>query len=508
MNQGKVYLVGAGPGDPKLLTLKGKECLEEADVILYDYLINPDILDFSKPAAEKIFVGKKGSSAHRQGEINALIIQKAMDGKVVVRLKGGDPFIFGRGGEEAEALVEEGLPFEVVPGITSAIAVPAYAGIPLTHRELSSSVAFITGHEDPSKVESSVDWSKISTGIGTLVFLMGLGNLSAIIRQLIRHGRAPETPIALIHWGTRFDQKTIVGTLKDIEKKRKATDLEPPVLIIVGEVIHLREKLNWFEKRPLFGKKILITRSKEQSKDFSDLLFYYGAEPVIFPTISLIPPDRWEEMDQSIASIGSYDWLIFSSVNGVRFFMNRLKTLGKDIRALHQIKICAVGSSTAEEFLAYGIKVDLIPGSFQGESVVEEFNRMDVKEKRFLIPRAKAAREILPEALKKMGARVDVVTAYQNVKPVENVEKIRKLLSEQKISVITFTSSSTVKNFMELFESAELKTYLKNTKIAGIGPITSKTLQEYGYPADIQPDEHTISGLTEAIVHYFDQYKG
>ncbi|MHB8483076.1 MAG: uroporphyrinogen-III C-methyltransferase [Nitrospiria bacterium] len=487
MNQGKVYLVGAGPGDPKLLTLKGKECLEEADIILYDYLINPDILDFSKPSAEKIFVGKKGSSAYNQGDINALIIQKAMSGKVVVRLKGGDPFIFGRGGEEAEALVEEGLPFEIVPGITSAIAVPSYAGIPLTHRELSS----------------SVDWSKISTGIDTLVFLMGLGNLSAITRQLIRHGRHPETPIALIHWGTRFDQKTITGTLKNIEKKRKKTDLEPPVLIIVGEVIHLREKLNWFEKRPLFGKKILITRSKEQSKDFSDLLFYYGAEPVIFPTISLIPPDRWEEMDQAIASIGSYDWLIFSSVNGVHFFMNRLKTLGKDIRVLHQIKICAVGSSTAEEFLTYGIKVDLIPGSFQGESVVEEFNRMDVKEKRFLIPRAKAAREILPEALKKMGARVDVVTAYQNVKPVENIEKIRKLLSERKISVVTFTSSSTVKNFMELFESSELKTCLKTTKIASIGPITSKTLQEYGYPADIQPTEHTISGLTEAIVDYF-----
>lgn len=503
MKQGKVYLVGAGPGDPKLLTLKGKECLEEADVILYDYLINPDILDFSKPSAEKIFVGKKGSSSCRQGEINSLIIQKAMSGKVVVRLKGGDPFIFGRGGEEAAALVEEGLPFEVVPGITSAIAVPAYAGIPLTHRDLSSSVAFITGHEDPAKIESSVDWSKISTGIDTLVFLMGLGNLSTITKQLVRHGRSPETPIALVHWGTRFDQKTVVGTLKNIEKKRDEAELEPPVLVIVGEVIHLREKLNWFEKRPLFGKKILITRSKEQSKDFSDLLFYYGAEPVIFPTILLVPPDRWEEMDQAIRSIGSYDWMIFSSVNGVHFFMNRLKTLGKDIRALHQIKICAVGSSTAEEFLKYGIKVDLVPGSFQGESVVEEFKQMAVKGQRFLIPRAKAAREILPEALKKMGARVDVVTAYQNVKPVENTEKIRKLLSGHKISVVTFTSSSTVKNFMELFDSTDLKSYLTNATIASIGPITSKTLQEYGYQADIQPDEHTILGLTEAIVHYF-----
>ncbi len=503
MNRGKVYLVGAGPGDPKLMTLKGKECLESADVIFYDSLINSDILDFAKPSSEKIFVGKKGEGSFRQEEINAQVIQKAMEGKTVVRLKGGDPFIFGRGGEEAEALVEEGLPFEVVPGVTSAIAVPAYAGIPLTHRGLSSSVAFITAHEDPSKVESSIDWSKISTGIGTLVFFMGLGNLETIVSQLIRNGRSPETPVALIRWGTRFDQKSVVGTLKDIGRKSKESQLEPPVLILVGEVIHLREKLNWFEKRPLFGKKILITRSKEQSRDFSDLLFYYGAEPVIFPTISLIPPESWEEMDRAIASLEKYDWIIFSSVNGVHFFMNRLKALGKDSRALHRIKICAVGSSTAEDLLKYGIQVDLVPGSFQGESVVEAFRQMDVQGRSFLIPRAKEAREILPESLKKMGAKVDLVTAYQNVKPVENVERIKKLLLENKLSVITFTSSSTVKNFLELLDSKELKASLKNTKIASIGPITSQTLREAGYQVDIQPQEHTIAALTESIVEFY-----
>lgn len=503
MNRGKVYLVGAGPGDAKLLTLKGKECLEEADVVFYDSLINPDILDFSRPDSEKIFVGKKGESSLKQNEINARVIQKAMEGKTVVRLKGGDPFIFGRGGEEAEALIEEGLPFEVVPGITSAIAAPAYAGIPLTHRGLSSSVAFITAHEDPSKIESSINWSKISTGIDTLVFFMGLGNLNTIVNQLIKNGRNPKTPIALIRWGTRYDQKTVIGTLMNILKLSEENELESPVLILVGEVIHLREKLNWFEKRPLFGKKILITRSKEQSKDFSDLLFYYGAEPIIFPTISLVPPENWEEMDRAINSLGKYDWILFSSVNGVHYFMNRLKTLGRDIRALHTLKICAVGSSTEEDLLKYGIQTDLVPSSFQGESVVESFQKMSVKGLSFLIPRAKEAREVIPESLRKMGATVDLVTAYQNVRPFENIDRVKGLLAEGKIAVLTFTSSSTVRNFFDLFQSADLKTILKNTKIASIGPITSQTIREAGYPVDIEPEEHTVKALTESIVEYY-----
>jgi uroporphyrinogen III methyltransferase/synthase len=503
MNRGKVYLVGAGPGDAKLLTLKGKECLEEADVVFYDSLINPDILDFSRPDSEKIFVGKKGESSLKQNEINARVIQKAMEGKTVVRLKGGDPFIFGRGGEEAEALIEEGLPFEVVPGITSAIAAPAYAGIPLTHRGLSSSVAFITAHEDPSKIESSINWSKISTGIDTLVFFMGLGNLNTIVNQLIKNGRNPKTPIALIRWGTRYDQKTVIGTLMNILKLSEENELESPVLILVGEVIHLREKLNWFEKRPLFGKKILITRSKEQSKDFSDLLFYYGAEPIIFPTISLVPPENWEEMDRAINSLGKYDWILFSSVNGVHYFMNRLKALGRDIRALHTLKICAVGSSTEEDLLKYGIQTDLVPSSFQGESVVESFQKMSVKGLSFLIPRAKEAREVIPESLRKMGATVDLVTAYQNVRPFENIDRVKGLLAEGKIAVLTFTSSSTVRNFFDLFQSADLKTILKNTKIASIGPITSQTIREAGYPVDIEPEEHTVKALTESIVEYY-----
>ncbi|MBI1824391.1 MAG: uroporphyrinogen-III C-methyltransferase [Nitrospirae bacterium] len=503
MTRGKVYLVGAGPGDPKLLTLKGKECLEEADVIFYDSLVNPDILDFSKTGTEKIFVGKKGDGSFQQAEINARVIQKAMEGKTVVRLKGGDPFIFGRGGEEAEALVEEGLPFEVVPGITSAIAVPAYAGIPLTHRGLSSSVAFITAHEDPSKLESSIDWSRISTGIGTLVFFMGLGNLKTIVKQLIKNGRSPDTPIALIRWGTRYDQKSVIGTLSNILKKSDENELEPPVLILVGEVIQLREKLNWFEKRPLFGKKILITRSKEQSKDFSDLLFYYGAEPVIFPTISLVPPESWEEMDLAIRSLEKYDWILFSSVNGVHFFMSRLKVLGKDIRVLHRIKICAVGSSTAEDLLKYGIQCDLVPASFQGESVVEAFQEMDIKGLSFLIPRAKEAREVIPESLRKMGAKVDLVTAYKNIRPHDNIDRIKRLLIDNKIAVLTFTSSSTVKNFLDLFQSRELKNIFNNTKIASIGPITSQTLREAGFAVDIQPQEHTIKALTDAILEYY-----
>ncbi|HXN07949.1 MAG TPA: uroporphyrinogen-III C-methyltransferase [Nitrospiria bacterium] len=503
MIRGKVYLVGAGPGDPKLLTLKAKECLEEADVVLYDYLVNPDILAFANPSAERQFVGKKGEEAFTQEEINALVIRRAMEGKTVVRLKGGDPFIFGRGGEEAEALVEEGLPFEVVPGITSAIAAPAYAGIPLTHRGFSSSVGFITAHEDPSKVGTSLDWAKIATGMETLVFFMGLGNLEKIVRLLIENGRPSATPIALIRWGTRYDQQTVTGTLADISEKIKGSGLLPPVLIVVGEVIRLREKLNWFEKRPLFGKKILITRSKDQAKDFSDLLFYYGAEPVVFPLISLVPPDSWEELDRAIGQIGEYDWMIFSSINGVRFFMDRLRAQGLDVRALHRIKICAIGSATAGGLAEWGLKPDLVPESFQGESVADAFRRFDIRGLRFLIPRAQKAREVLPETLLKMGARVDLAAAYRNVRPEDDGAAVRKMLSRKEIAVVTFTSSSTVDSFMELFSPAEAGRLLSGVLIASIGPVTTGTLESYGLHAYIQPEEHTVPALANAIVHHF-----
>ncbi|OPX38623.1 MAG: uroporphyrinogen-III C-methyltransferase [Desulfobacteraceae bacterium 4484_190.1] len=504
--KGKVFLVGAGPGDPDLLTVKGKECISEADVVVYDYLANKVLLEYAKDDAEIIYAGKKGGChTMSQEDISSMIVKKAKMGRTVVRLKGGDPFIFGRGGEEAQQLVRAGVAFEVVPGVTSAIAVPAYAGIPLTHRDYTSTVAFITGHEEPGKKESDIAWEKLSTGAGTLVFLMGVGNLPLIAERLMHYGRPPDTPAAVIRRGTVSEQRTVAGTLKNIAELIREKDIKPPAIIIIGDVVNLRTELDWFEKRPLFGKRIVVTRAREQASAFLKKLTGLGAECIEFPTIKIVPPRTWDMLDKSIKSINNYDWLLFTSVNGVKYFFNRLDTLGKDVRDLHGLKIGAIGPKTAGELQNFGIKPELMPDEYRAEAVVASFEKYGVRGAKILVPRAAVAREILPDELKKIGAEVDVAPAYETVIPDHDSGWIREMLEKGDIDMVTFTSSSTVNNFVEALKAddLELQKSMENVVVACIGPITADTARKNGLNADLVPSDYTIEGLTGEIINYF-----
>jgi uroporphyrinogen III methyltransferase/synthase len=502
--KGKVYLVGAGPGDPELLTVKGRRLLGEAEVVIYDFLAHPSLLKFISPNAETIYVGKKGGDhTLPQGDINQLIIDRAQAGKNVVRLKGGDPFIFGRGGEEAEELVKAGIPFEVVPGITSAIAVPAYAGIPLTHRRFNSSVAFITGHEDPHKDQTGLDWGKLATGVETLVFLMGYKNLPRIVERLIQNGRPPQTPAALVRWGTTPEQVTVTGSLTDIVRLAEAAGLGPPAILVVGSVVELREQLSWFERRPLFGKQIVVTRTREQASDLVLRLENLGADCLEFPTIRLAPPSSWEGLDQAIHSLVSFDWILFTSPNGVGAFFNRLMALGLDLRDLKGPKIGAIGPATAGALKEWKLRADLVPEKFQAEYILEALAPLGMAGKKILVPRAEQAREVLPEGLRGMGARVVVAAAYQTLP--DDSEKIPLLekLRAGTVHCLTFTSSSTVLNFLGLFDRQEILPHLTNVTIACIGPITAQTARDNGLKVDIIPESFTIPALVEAIRQYY-----
>ena len=501
MNAGKVYLIGAGPGDPGLLTLKGLECICRADVIVYDRLVHPAILAHARPDAELIYVGK-ASSAHtmKQDDINRLLVDKAKEGKTVARLKGGDPFVFGRGGEEAEALVSEGIEFEVVPGITSAIAAPAYAGIPVTHRDCCSALGIITGHEQSDNPQSAIRnpksrirWDAVAK-LDTIVFLMGVENLPNIVNELVKNGRDPSTPVALVRWGTRTEQETLVGTLSDIVEKVKSAGFKSPAVTIVGEVVKLREKLRWFDNRPLFGKKVLVTRSRDQASELSELLRQYGAEPIEFPVIKISPPESFDELDSALERIEKYDWLLFTSANGVRAVMDRLQELGRDVRSLKGPKVGAIGPKTAEVIQCLGVRVDFVPKQFVAEAVVREFPD-DPKGKRILIPRAKEAREVLPEKLQEQGAQVDVVTSYKTEAEESDVARVRELLDSGEIDIITFASSSTVKMFAERIPKVP-----ENVIIACIGPITAETAESLGLKPDVVAEEYTIEGLVKALV--------
>jgi len=505
MKMGKVYFVGAGPGDPKLLTLRGKECLEQADVVLYDYLANPVLLEFLRPDAERVYVGRRGRGEYgAQEEINRVMIERARAGKAVVRLKGGDPFVFGRGGEEAEAVADAGVPFEVVPGVTSAIAAPAYAGIPVTHRTLASSVALVTGHEDPNKPSPMVEWDRLASTEGTVVFLMGMKNLPAIVAHLTASGRPKTTPVALIRWGTRNEQQTVVGTLADIVKKAEEAALEPPTVIVVGEVVTLRSKLNWFETRPLFGTTVLVTRPLEQATEFADLLTASGAHVIAFPTIAIMPPNDWHDIDQAIAGLSRYEWIIFTSVNGVRFFFERLQALGRDARALGRARLCAIGPRTAEALRTVGLAADVIPEEYQAEGVIEVLEKEELKGSRVLIPRAEVARDILPDELRKQGAEVTVAVAYRTVRPDADVTSLKEKLRRGELGVVAFTSSSTVRNYVELFaDRAEACALTQKAVVACIGPITADTAESYGFKVGIRAKANTIPALAEAIVGHF-----
>ncbi len=497
-SKGLVYLVGAGPGDPGLITVKGLACLQKADVIVYDRLVSASLLRQAPRGCEMIDVGKS-PQRHTlpQKAIDALLVEKALAGKVVVRLKGGDPFLFGRGGEEAEALAKAGVPFEVVPGVTSAIAAPAYAGIPVTHRQQTSAFAVITGHEDPTKADSSLDWQKLATGVGTLVCLMGVGNLPQIVAKLIEHGRDPHTPVAIVQQGTEARQRTVTGTLADIVQKARAADIKPPAVTIVGEVVALRDKLRWFDTKPLFGKRVLVTRSRQQASALSERLRQLGAEPLEYPAIEIAPPKDMAPLDEAIARLSAYDWLILTSTNGVRAFVDRMSEKGTDIQALGRLKIAAIGPATAQALAGHGLRVDYVPEVYTTKEIATGLG--DVTGERILLPRAEQAPKQLAQALRGKGAVVDEVVAYRTL-AVGAPDELKALLEEGQIDIVTFTSSSTVRNLANSLQGLEPAKVLSCCLVACIGPVTARTARRLGIRVDVVAGEHTIAGLVEAIV--------
>ena len=501
---GKVYIIGAGPGDAGLITVKAVECLRRADVVIYDNLVNEELLKYAPVQARFIYAGKKGGDhTLSQDKINELLAKEALAGNTVARLKGGDPFIFGRGGEEAEVLAAQGVPFEVIPGVTSAIAVPAYAGIPLTHRGLTSTVAFITGHEDPTKEQSDINWQAL-TGIGTLVFLMGVKNLAQITGALMAHGKSPETPAALIRRGTTPHQEIVAGTLATIVELATARHFKPPAILVVGPVVDLRETLAWFDQKPLFGLGVVITRPERQADDLARLLAAEGASVIAFPTISIVPPSDWSELDQALETLSNYHWLIFTSANGVHFFFERLRGKGGDVRDLKGIRICCIGPATAGQIEARGIRIDLVPDEFIAEGILKSFADMDLHGQRILIPRAARARDILPAELKKQGADVVVATAYRTVNSGRKKEEIAVLIDAGEVDMITFTSSSTVTHFIEIMGADY--SLPPHIKIACIGPVTAATAEKSGFSIDIRQEVYTMEGLVGSLIRYIAEH--
>lgn len=502
--EGKVYLVGAGPGDKGLITNRGWCLIHKADVVVYDALVNPDFLSSKNPNREYIYVGKQaGKHSMKQEKINALLAKKARQGNVVVRLKGGDPFVFGRGGEEALYLQERGVPFEIVPGITSAIAVPAYAGIPVTHRNVATSVRFITGHEDPTKPESQIDWKELAATTGTLVFLMGVRNLSSIAERLTQFGKDAETPAALIANGTLPSQKALTGTLATIAAKAEAANITPPAVLVVGEVVSLREKLQWFENRPLFGRTILVTRARTQSSDLLHQLHELGAEGVEAPTIRIETLSESKPMRQAALDVGQFDWLIFTSANAARSFKCALLEEKKDARALAGVKIAVIGPGTTVEVVNFGVLPDLMPEKFVTEALLKELAKNEpIKGQKFLIPRSEIARPDLVDGLRARGGDVREVAAYRTV-PEPLPEDLPDRIGRGEIDLVTFTSSSTVTNFVNALPEDRRADLLKKVKAASIGPITSDTIKKHGIEIAVEAAESSIPGLIAAIVEHF-----
>jgi len=499
---GKVYLAGAGPGDLGLVTLRAKECIERADVIVYDHLANPEMLSWAREDAEIIYAGKKaGEHALSQDEINNLIVEKARDGKEVVRLKGGDPFVFGRGAEEAIAIVDAGIAFEVVPGITSAIAGPAYAGIPVTHRADNSHVTFFTGHEDPSKEKTAIDYAALAKLGGTQVMLMGVERINAITREMLANGVRRDLPVALVRWATTGRQETLIGTVENIAQRAIEAEFEAPAVAVFGDVVALRNDLKWYEGRPLSGKRIMVTRTRKQAGALSSQLRALGADVFELPTIRIEPPTDLREFGQLVQDAHGYDWILFTSPNGVDAFFEMFFKLYDDAREIGAAKIAAIGPATAQRVRDFHLHVDLQPEEFVAEAVVRQFHKLGgVENLRILIARAEKARDVLPTELSKLGAIVDEAFAYRTVPETRDITGARRRLLEEGADLITFTSSSTVENFLALGLP-----WSKGMRVASIGPITSKTATEHGLKIDIEAKRHDIEGLVDAIRKFFEK---
>jgi uroporphyrinogen III methyltransferase / synthase len=515
MSKGKVYLVGAGPGDPKLITVRGREALQRSDVIVFDRLAGPQLLNDARPDAERIYVGKlPDRHTMKQEDINQLLVNLALQGKTVTRLKGGDPTVFGRVGEEASLLRQHEISYEIIPGITSAISVPAYAGIPVTHRDLASSFSVITGHESPDKLDRTIHWDKVTNATGTLVFLMGVSKIGYISEQLMKHGRPPSTPVALVRWGTRAEQQTLAGTLQDIERKVKEASFQPPAVIIVGEVVRQRETLAWIEDKPLFGQRVLVTRARAQASELAAKIDDLGGEPYPFPVIETRAPAASETIEairNAVLNAESYDWVMLTSVNGVEFFFHWLDRFGIDIRRFHKAKFAAVGPKTSTALASRGIQADLLPDNFRAEGLLDRLGDLLKPGQKALLPRGDLAREVLPQGLKAKGVEPIEIDVYET-KPVTPQDLwLPEMLANGEIHMITFTSSSTVVNLLEALRQLGIPdpaAALQNIEIACIGPITARTAEDNGLNVSIVPEVSTIDGLVQALVDRRSILKG
>jgi len=492
----KVYLVGAGPGALGLVTLRAKECIEAADVIVYDHLVNPEMLGWARDDAEIIYAGKEaGEHSLSQEEINALLIEKARGGKAVARLKGGDPFLFGRGAEEAQAIVDAGIEFEIVPGITSAIAGPAYAGIPVTHRAENSHVTFFTGHEDPAKTESAIDYAALAKLGGTQVMLMGVERLGSITREMLRQGVRNNLPVALVRWATTGRQETLTGSLQDIAQLAIASGFEAPAVAVFGEVVALRKTLNWYKRRPLSGKRIVITRTRKQASALSSKLRALGAQVIELPTIRIEPPNDLRSFAELVQDAHIYDWIVFTSANGVEAFFEIFFKLYDDVREIGAARIAAIGPATAQRVKDFHLHVDLQPEEFVAEAVVKEFQKQgSIENLRILLVGAEKTRDVLLKELSALGAIVDQAFAYRTVPETRDTTGARRQLAKEGADLITFTSSSTVENFLALGLP-----WPKGMQVASIGPITSKTARDHGLKIAVEAHQHDIDGLVQVI---------
>ncbi|MDK8183773.1 uroporphyrinogen-III C-methyltransferase [Paenibacillus sp. UMB4589-SE434] len=505
---GVVYLVGAGPGDAGLITVKGMRYLQEADVVVYDRLAGPRLIQMAKPGAVKIYVGKlPDRHAMKQEQINQLLVELALEGKRVIRLKGGDPCVFGRVGEEAALLKQHGVPFEIVPGVTSAVAVPAYAGIPVTHRERASSFSVITGHEMPERLDERVDWEKLAQATGTLLFLMGVGRIRVIAEQLVRHGRSPETPVAIVRWGTRAEQQTLVGTLSTIADEVARTGFSSPAVIVVGDVVLERELLQWAEMRPLFGQRVLITRARTQSETFVRAIEDLGGEPYEYPVIEVRMPrdeQQLEQIDRVMARLHSYDWIVLTSANGVQYWMEHMKRTKTDIRRIAGARMVAVGPKTAQAMQEYGIIPDRVAEQFSQEGVWSILEQEAQPGQQVLLARGDLARPWLGEMLRGAQIQVDELDIYETILPDNNDPHMVELLQEGAIQIVPLTSSSTVHNLLELLHQSGVENaveLLNQTIIICIGEITANTARNAGLKVAAVAKEATMDGVMESILH-------
>jgi uroporphyrinogen III methyltransferase/synthase len=499
---GKVYIIGGGPGDIGLITVRGAECLSRADVVIYDSLINPDVLEYARSDAEKICAGKRGGTPSiKQSEINTLMVEKARAGKIVARLKGGDPFVFGRAAEELLALAEHAIPYEVVPGVTSALAAPAYAGIPVTHREMASSVCIVTGHEAEGKESPAIDWGALARTKGTLVIMMGMGNLESITSELIEGGIPQHTPAAAIRFGTAPEQRTVTSDIGDIGRAVARSGLEPPAVIVIGECVGLRNVLKWFETKPLFGRRIAVTRPAEKECELVAGLRERGARVHLCPTISINPLPRTRETDRIIESLGEFDWVIFTSKHAVEILLDHVWALGEDARLFGRTRIGAIGEKTALKLKHYGLRADIVPEEYSQEGLVEALNIGSGD--RVLLPRAAGARDVLLDELKARGAEVCALSLYETIANPHGIAQLKQLLQERRVDIVTFTSSSTVEMFIETVKPDERAPLFKGVLTASIGSVTSKTLRNFGITNSIEAKTSTFEGLIDAIEKHF-----